>query len=94
MSDSSALAPETWVDQHGDALYRFALARVSDPELVADLVLWLTLSSRSSSATWTARPCERFEITAANLAARLYRARLLLRHCLETHGFAETSIPS
>jgi RNA polymerase sigma-70 factor (ECF subfamily) len=190
MSDSPALAPETWVDQHGDALYRFAVARVSDPELAADLVqetflealrgrasfqgkssprTWLTailkykiidefrrsrrlppLEEESSSepaiesffdrrghwktppGRWGDEPdaildrrefwevlrqcilrlpehladafvavelgeldreraCKRFEITAANLAARLYRARLLLRHCLETHWFAEST---
>lgn len=27
-----------WVDDHGDALYRFALLRVSDPDLAGDLV--------------------------------------------------------
>ena len=189
MSDSSALAPETWVDQHGDALYRFALARVSDRELAADLVQETFLEAlrgrasfqgKSSPRTWLTailkykiidefrrsrrlppveeasssepaidrffdrrghwktppshwgdepdaildrrefwevlkrcilrlpdhladafvaielgdvdreRACARFEITAANLAARLFRARRLLRHCLETHWFAET----
>jgi RNA polymerase sigma-70 factor, ECF subfamily len=38
MSDLSALAPDTWLDQHGDALYRFAYGRVRDPDLAADLV--------------------------------------------------------
>jgi RNA polymerase sigma-70 factor (ECF subfamily) len=191
MSDSLALAPETWADQHGEALYRFAMARVSDPELAADLVQETFLEAlrgrdsfqgKSSARTWLTailkhkiidefrrsrrlpridkesasepviesffdrrgrsktlpgrwgdepdaildrrefwevlkrcvvrlpgnladafiaielgeldreRACERFEITATNLAARLYRARLLLRHCLETHWFAETAL--
>jgi RNA polymerase sigma-70 factor (ECF subfamily) len=191
MADSPALAPETWVDEHGAALYHFALARVSDPELAADLVQETLLEAlrgrasfqgKSSPRTWLtailkhkiidefrrsrrlprreeplssepaierfidrrghwktapgrwgdepdaildrrefwevlrqcvlrlpehladaflaielgdldrARACARFEITAANLATRLYRARLLLRHCLETHWFAE-SVP-
>lgn len=30
--------PSRWVDEHGDALYRFALLRVRDPDLAADLV--------------------------------------------------------
>jgi RNA polymerase sigma-70 factor (ECF subfamily) len=30
--------PSRWVDEHGDALYRFALLRVKDPELAGDLV--------------------------------------------------------
>ena len=28
----------TWLDEHGDVLYRFALARVGDFETAADLV--------------------------------------------------------
>jgi RNA polymerase sigma-70 factor (ECF subfamily) len=187
MFDESALAPETWVDLHGDALYRFALHRVTDPELADDLVqetfleglrarssftgrssvrTWLTAilkhkitdQYRRSGRTprtegeplsdaaiesfldqsghwktppgrWDDRPdavfdrsefrevlsqcvlrlpehladafvtielddlerdraCEQFQITAANLSVRLYRARLLLRHCLVVHWFA------
>lgn len=30
--------PSTWVDEHGDALFRFALLRVRNEELAADLV--------------------------------------------------------
>ena len=30
--------PETWVDQYGDYLYRYALARVHDPSIAEDLV--------------------------------------------------------
>jgi RNA polymerase sigma-70 factor (ECF subfamily) len=30
--------PSRWVDEHGDALFRFALLRVRDEELAADLV--------------------------------------------------------
>ena len=30
--------PSTWVDQHGDVLYRFALVRVADPHVAEDLV--------------------------------------------------------
>jgi RNA polymerase sigma-70 factor (ECF subfamily) len=189
MSDLSALAPDTWLDQHGDALYRFAYGRVRDPELAADLVqetfleglrARATFARNSSVRTWltsilkhkivdayrrsgrrpraeeppTSEPtverffdrrghwksaplpwdddpgatlergefwdvlggcvtklpehladaflaiemgelgrdrvCERLRITPANLSTRLYRARLLLRHCLEHHWFTET----
>lgn len=31
-------APETWLDEHGDALYRYALARVRDRGAAEDLV--------------------------------------------------------
>jgi RNA polymerase sigma-70 factor (ECF subfamily) len=30
--------PETWVDEHGDVLYRYALERVRKPEVAQDLV--------------------------------------------------------
>lgn len=30
--------PESWVDEHGDVLYRYALARVRKPEVAQDLV--------------------------------------------------------
>lgn len=41
MSDSVTIAkpdPSTWVDDHGDALYRFALLRVRNPHSAEDLV--------------------------------------------------------
>src|SRR5437879_5374082 len=30
--------PATWVDEHGDVLYRYALARVRKPDVAQDLV--------------------------------------------------------
>jgi RNA polymerase sigma-70 factor (ECF subfamily) len=38
MVENQALDPETWVDQHGDALYRYALFRVHDAQVAEDLV--------------------------------------------------------
>ncbi len=41
MSDSpkkSTPNPATWVDEHGDVLYRFALLRVKDPHVAEDMV--------------------------------------------------------
>lgn len=35
---SRSVNPETWVDQHGDCLYRYALIRVRQPEVAEDLV--------------------------------------------------------
>ncbi len=34
----AAIDPERWIDDHGDVLYRYALARVRKPELAQDLV--------------------------------------------------------
>ncbi|MDP2644942.1 MAG: sigma-70 family RNA polymerase sigma factor [Desulfobacterales bacterium] len=35
---TSDLEPDTWVDQYGDSLYRFALARIKDQAVAEDLV--------------------------------------------------------
>ena len=53
--------PETWVDQYGDYLYRFALSRIKDPGLAEELVQETFLAAlnsqknfkgRSSARTW------------------------------------------
>jgi RNA polymerase sigma-70 factor (ECF subfamily) len=55
--------PETWVDQYGDYLYRFALSRIHDTAAAEDLVQETFLAAlharknfkgRSSVATWLA----------------------------------------
>jgi RNA polymerase sigma-70 factor, ECF subfamily len=38
MSGGAASDPDTWVDHHGDSLFRFAVLRVRDPEIASDLV--------------------------------------------------------
>jgi len=37
--------PSTWVDEHGDALFRFAILRVKDPNVAEDLVQETFLSA-------------------------------------------------
>jgi RNA polymerase sigma-70 factor (ECF subfamily) len=53
--------PESWVDQYGDFLYRFALSRIKDPSIAEDLVQETFLAAlkarknfqgRSSARTW------------------------------------------
>ena len=53
--------PESWVDQYGDFLYHFALARIKDPSVAEDLVQETFLAAikarenfrgRSSARTW------------------------------------------
>ena len=38
MSDPDIEAPETWLDQHGSALYRFALLRLRDAQKAEEVV--------------------------------------------------------
>jgi RNA polymerase sigma-70 factor, ECF subfamily len=58
---SSGVNPESWVDDHGDCLYRYALLRVRRPEVAEDLVqetLYAAVRSygnfqgKSSERTW------------------------------------------
>jgi len=53
--------PESWVDQYGDFLYRFALSRIKDPSIAEDLVQETFLAAlkarknfqgRSTAKTW------------------------------------------
>ena len=44
-------SPSSWVDEHADALYRFALRRISDPHVIEDLLqetFLAAIESRSS----------------------------------------------
>ena len=47
-SNQSANNPERWVDEHGDVLYRYALARVRKPEIAQDLVQETLLAAMRS----------------------------------------------
>src|ERR1700730_6705833 len=58
---SRGVDPESWVDDHGDCLYRYALLRVRRPEVAEDLVqetLYAAVRSygnfqgKSSERTW------------------------------------------
>ena len=40
--------PERWVDEHGDVLYRYALARVRKPDIAQDLVQETLLAAMRS----------------------------------------------
>src|SRR5262249_9474111 len=61
MDNATALGPETWVEEHGDSLFRFAVLRVRDPDTASDLVQETflaalrvrdTYSGRSSARSW------------------------------------------
>lgn len=51
--------PETWLDAHGDALYRFALQRVREPALAEDLVQDTLLAALRAQAGFAAQASER-----------------------------------
>lgn len=51
--------PSTWVDQHGDILYRYALARVSAPAAAEDLVQETFLAALRGPQTFAGGCAER-----------------------------------
>ena len=59
MSDDQAGEPGGWVDRHGDCLYRYALLRLRDPELAADVVQETFLHALRSRHSFTGRSSER-----------------------------------
>lgn len=59
MSDNLENNPETWVDRHGDALYRYAMLRVRSPEAVADIVQETFLHALRSREGFAGRSTER-----------------------------------
>jgi len=61
MEQNHTLDPEAWVDEHGDALFRYALFRIQDAQVAEDLVQETFLAAirgkdsfagRSSVKTW------------------------------------------
>ena len=61
MQHPTRLNPDDWLDQYGDALFRFALARVNTREIAEDLVQEVFISAvqakerfegKSSEKTW------------------------------------------
>jgi RNA polymerase sigma-70 factor (ECF subfamily) len=56
---SSSTDPERWVERHGDAMYRFALLRVQQPELAAELVQEAFLQALRGRESFAGRSSER-----------------------------------
>jgi RNA polymerase sigma-70 factor, ECF subfamily len=53
------LDPTTWVDEHGDCLYRFALMRLRDASLAEDVVQETLLSAIQATGGYTGKASER-----------------------------------
>ena len=58
------LDPSTWVDAHGDYLYRFSLARVRNPEVAEELVQETLLAALTARHSFRGRSTERSWLTA------------------------------
>jgi len=77
--DRPAPAPERWVEQHGDVLYRYALARVRSREVAEELVQetflaalrgWSDFAGQSAVQTWLVSILRRKIVDHFRVAAR------------------------
>ncbi len=59
MPHSSDLDPTRWLRDHGDVLYRYALARLRDPQTAEDLVQDTFLSALKAADSFAGRSSER-----------------------------------
>ena len=59
MSDHNPSDPQRWVDEQGDFLYRFAMARVRDPAVAEDLVQETFLAALQGTRQQTGPAAER-----------------------------------
>jgi RNA polymerase sigma-70 factor (ECF subfamily) len=62
-AESRQVSPEDWVSEHGDYLYRFALARVGRPEAAEDLVQETLLAGLKAAPSFAGQSSERTWLT-------------------------------
>ena len=55
MGQNQMKDPETWVDEHGDSLFRYALFRIQDAQVAEDLV---QETSEGKTVLQVVLPCE------------------------------------
>lgn len=56
---SNSIDPAAWVDEHGDCLFRYAVARLGDEAAAEDIVQETLLSALRSLASYTGKSTER-----------------------------------
>ena len=81
-NESRSLDPDAWVDRHGDALYRYGLMRLGDPEVAAELVQETFLQAYRGRSAYRGQASERTWLVA------------ILRHKLIDHTAAARAAKS
>lgn len=61
--ESPTVDPASWVDEHGDSLFRFAFARLRDESLAEDMVQETLLSAIQSLTSYGGKSTERTWLT-------------------------------
>ncbi len=64
MGEDRSIEPEHWVERHGDYLFRFALLRLREPDLAADLVQEAFVEALRARGSFSGRSTERTWLTA------------------------------
>ena len=59
MTDPKALNPERWLEEHGDVLFRYALARLGNVEAAEDLVQETLIAALEGREAYAGRASER-----------------------------------
>ena len=59
MAGKPSLMPETWLDRHGDALYKFALMRLRDESAAEEMVQETLLAALQSYEKFAGQSSER-----------------------------------
>lgn len=59
LADPRRVDPERWVDEHGDAMFRYAMLQVRDRHAAEDLVQESLLAALQSGGTFQGRSAER-----------------------------------
>jgi RNA polymerase sigma factor (sigma-70 family) len=59
IGENPAADPESWVDRHGDCLYRYALLRLLSPDRAADIVQETFMEALNARSSFAARSSER-----------------------------------
>ena len=88
MDETQAGDPGDWVDRHGDCLYRYALLRLRDPDLAADVVQETFLHALRSRGSFSGRSSERTWLVAILKHKVVDQLRSSARRRAANDGFA------
>jgi RNA polymerase sigma-70 factor (TIGR02943 family) len=95
MDDASLVNPDTWVDQYGDILFRYALQRVKDTGVAEELVQETFLAAMRAKDRFRGQSTEQTWLFAIlkHKIIDYYRRKKPDRSDMDVEDFAETKNP-